>query len=62
MNPQLQFAIAEVPELIAWFKQRHAEAHPGADPLTDDQVKAMLAQALVSSILFDDNWLAVHPA
>lgn len=57
----LTTVIQELPGIIAMFKARFAVDNPGAPPLTDEQVKAALSAAILSSVLVDDAWLAAHP-
>lgn len=53
-------AIVNLPGIIALIKGDHATKNPGAPLLTDDQVKAALSQAVVSSLTKDEQWLAAH--
>lgn len=55
-------AIVNLPGIIALIKGAHAAKNPGAPPLTDEQVKAALSQAVVSSLTKDEQWLAAHPS
>lgn len=54
-------AIVNLPGIIALIKGNHASANPGAPPLTDEQVKAGLLQAIGSSLAKDELWLTAHP-
>lgn len=60
LGPIVSVAIQELPSILALIRQRHADAHPDAT-LTDEQVLAGLASAIMSSLAKDDAWLAAHP-
>lgn len=47
-------AIAVLPSVFELFRNRHATDNPGAPPLTDEQVKAALRDAVAQSIAKDD--------
>jgi hypothetical protein len=47
-------AITALPGIFALVRQQHAEANPGAPPLTDEQVKAALRDAVAQSLAKDD--------
>ena len=57
----LNTAIVNLPGIIALIKGDHAAKNPGAPPLTDEQVKAGLLQAIGSSLAKDEEWLRLHP-
>lgn len=61
MNPLVQLAITETPNIITALKSLFASQHPTAPVPTDDEVIAAYQQALASSLAKDDNWLAAHP-
>lgn len=47
-------AITALPGIIGLIKGSHAAANPGAPPLTDEQVKAALRDAVSQSLAKDD--------
>lgn len=54
-------ATSLLPSILAMIRENHAQAHPGAPPLTDADVFAALAQAVESSVAKDETWKAQHP-
>lgn len=47
-------ATALLPGIFDLIRSRHAHQNPGAPPLTDDQVKAALRDAVAESLAKDD--------
>ena len=60
MNPLIQIAIQEVPNLIAWLKETFAKKHPDAPVPTDDEVLAAYESAFAASLAKDEVWLRLH--
>jgi len=60
MSALLALIIQETPGIIDFIKQQYAAAHPTEPEPTEEQIKAAWLQAAASSLLKDDNWLAVH--
>jgi hypothetical protein len=48
-------AISALPGIIGLVRQQHAATNPGAPPLTDEQVKAALRDAVAQSLAQDDD-------
>lgn len=61
MNPLVQLAIAEVPEVIAYLRALFHKRHPGQPDPTDAEVIAAFNAAFASSLARDDQWRAQHP-
>jgi len=47
-------ALAALPQILASLRSNHAEANPGAPPLTDAEVIAGLKSAVDTSLAKDD--------
>lgn len=54
-------AIAILPEVMALFRQRQTAEDPNVKTPDDAEMLAALQQAVKSSQLRDDIWLAAHP-
>jgi hypothetical protein len=54
-------ALGALPSILALIRQKHAEEHPNAPPLTNADVFAALAYAVTSSVAKDESWKAAHP-
>jgi hypothetical protein len=52
--------VQNLPGLIDLLKQWHAQANPGAPPLTDEQVHAGLLMAVSATVAKDDAYLAAQ--
>lgn len=60
MNEVLGLVIKELPNIIDLIKGIHTNENPNLPPLTDNEVVAILLQAISSSLVKDANWLAAH--
>lgn len=60
MNPLLELAIEETPNIIGLFKYLFHKKN-GVVP-TDEEVIQAYKDAFDSSLAKDDDWLAKHPA
>lgn len=54
MNPIVQLILGAAPDIIALIQQRHADANPGAPPLTPAQIADAFETAFSSTILKDE--------
>lgn len=61
MNPFVLLIMQQLPNVIEQIKARHAQINPTLPPLTDDEAKALLKEAVDASVAKDDNWLRLHP-
>ena len=61
MGALLPLIIQNLPEWIALIRQQFATQHPDQPLPTDAEVIATFHQALASSLLKDEAWLALHP-
>ena len=60
MGAIIPIIVQELPDIVALIKSLHAQANPGAPPLTDDQVHAGLLMAVSATIAKDDAYLAAQ--
>jgi len=61
VNPLIQLAIAELPTVIAAFKELFKKNNPDLPEPTSDEVIATFNQVYILSLAKDDAWDAAHP-